>query len=352
MKSQSKRVVRMKEENILEVKNLSVSYHTYAGEVQCVRDISFNVKRGECLAIVGESGCGKSVTVKSLLGLIRPPEGEVKKNSSILVEGQEVTGFSEKEWNELRGDKIAMIFQDALAALNPTMRIGKQIEEVILNHRKIDKRKVRKMAMELLEKVGVPEAKKRFRQYPHEFSGGMRQRTMIAMMMANEPALLIADEPTTALDVTIQGQILKLMRTLQNEKQMSVILVTHDLGVVAQMAQRVLVMYAGSIVEEGEVREIFYHTKHPYTTALLESQPSLMDDKSQEMYVIEGTPPDLLNPPSGCAFCDRCRFAMNLCKEKKPELIEYEKDHQVACWLYDKNVRDCLDGRKEAERNG
>ena len=336
----------MKKENILEVKNLSVSYHTYAGKIQCVRNISFNVKRGECLAIVGESGCGKSVTVKSLLGLIKSPEGEVEKNSRILIEGREVTGFSKAEWNEIRGDKIAMIFQDALAALNPTMRIGKQIEEVILNHNKIDKRQAREKAIWLLEKVGVPEAKKRFKQYPHEFSGGMRQRTMIAMMMANEPDILIADEPTTALDVTIQGQILKLMKDLQQEKQMSLILVTHDLGVVAQMAQKVLVMYAGTIVEEGEVREIFYHTKHPYTRALLESQPSLMCDKSQEMHVIEGTPPDLLNPPSGCAFCDICKYAMNLCKEKQPEYYEFGNEHWVACWIYDKTVQSQL-GIKE-----
>lgn len=339
----------MKEKYILEVNDLSVSYHTYAGEVQCVRNISFNIEKGECLAIVGESGCGKSVTVKSLLGLIRPPEGEIKTGSSIRVEGEEVTGFSEKEWNEIRGDKIAMIFQDALAALNPTMKIGKQIEEVILNHRKIKKGEAREMAIKLLEKVGVPEARKRSRQYPHEFSGGMRQRTMIAMMMANDPDILIADEPTTALDVTLQGQILELMRTFQQEKQMSLILVTHDLGVVAQMAQSVLVMYAGNIVEKGDVREIFYQTKHPYTIALLESQPSLMNDKSQGMHVIEGTPPDLLNPPSGCAFCDRCRFAMNLCKEKKPQFVECGNGHAVACWLYDEKIRACL-GKKEGGR--
>lgn len=325
----------MKEEKILEVNNLSVSYHTYAGEVQCVRDVSFYVRRGECLAIVGESGCGKTVTVKSLLGLIRPPYGEIKKESRILIEGQEVTGFSEKEWSMLRGNKAAMIFQDALAALNPTMRVGKQIEEILLNHQKISKKEARKMAVLMLERVGVPEAEKRARQYPHEFSGGMRQRVMIAMMMANEPGLLIADEPTTALDVTIQGQILDLMKRFQKDNHMSLILVTHDLGVVAGMAQRVLVMYAGEVVEQGEVRDIFYHTKHPYTTALLKSQPSLFADKEKTMQAIEGTPPDLIDPPSGCVFCDRCSSVRSLCRKKKPKLTEFEEGHFAACWLYD-----------------
>ncbi|MDY2813912.1 MAG: ABC transporter ATP-binding protein [Dorea sp.] len=342
----------MEDKKIIEVENLSVSYHTYAGEVQCVRDISFQVHKGECLAIVGESGCGKTVTVKSLLGLIRPPYGEVKEKSRILIEGQDVTRFNEKEWSAFRGNKMAMIFQDALAALNPTMRIGKQIEEVLLNHRSISKKEANEMAIQMLKCVGVPEPEKRVCQYPHEFSGGMRQRAMIAMMIANEPELLIADEPTTALDVTIQGQILDLMRELQKEKQMSLILVTHDLGVVAGMAQRVLVMYAGTVVEQGEVREIFYHTKHPYTTALLKSQPSLLENKEKEMQVIEGMPPDLLNPPKGCAFCDRCKSAMNLCKERKPELKEFEEGHFAACWLYDEEVNSCLKEMEEAEIHG
>lgn len=323
----------MKEDKILEVKNLSVSYHTYAGEVKCVRDISFHILRGECMAIVGESGCGKTVTVKSLLGLIRPPYGEIKKESRILMGGREITEFTEKEWNIFRGNKASMIFQDALAALNPTMRIGRQIEEILLNHRDISRKEARRLAVQMLKRTGVPEAEKRMRQYPHEFSGGMRQRVMIAMMMANEPELLIADEPTTALDVTIQGQILDLMKKLQRENNMSMILVTHDLGVVAGMAQRVLVMYAGEIVEQGSVRDIFYHTGHPYTAALLKSQPSLLADKEKSIQVIEGTPPNLLNPPAGCVFCDRCKQAGDLCRRKKPKMKELSEDHFAACWL-------------------
>ena len=342
----------MKEDYMLEVKNLSVSFHTYAGEVQCVRDVSFRVKRGECVAIVGESGCGKTVTVKSLLGLIRPPFGEVKYGSRILMSGQEVTAFSEKEWRTIRGNKMAMIFQDALAALNPTMRIGKQIEEVLLNHRNISKKEAGNLAVQMLEKVGVPEAEKRMKQYPHEFSGGMRQRVMIAMMMANEPELLIADEPTTALDVTIQGQIMDLMKNLQKENQMSLILVTHDLGVVAGMAQRVIVMYAGNIMEQGSVRDIFYRARHPYTRALLNSQPSLMEDKEKMMQAIEGTPPDLLHPPAGCAFCARCSSVMEICRKQKPVLQEFEAEHFAACWLYDEKGKAGQAERGEAKKDG
>lgn len=337
----------MDNEMLLDVKHLSVSYHTYAGEVRCVRDISFSVKRGECVAVVGESSCGKSVTMKALMGLIRGPLGEIKKESSIVINNENILDYDSQRWDDFRGNTVSMIFQDALAALNPTMKIGRQIEEVILNHQDVNKMQAKKRAIELLEKVGIPDAAKRAEQYPHEFSGGMRQRVMIAIAIAGAPDLLIADEPTTALDVTIQGQILDLIKRLQEEQHVSVLLVTHDLGVVAGMAQRVVVMYAGVIVEQGAVEDIFYKTKHPYTAALLKSQPRLNDNKSKEMNVIEGTPPDLLNPPQGCPFCYRCTKAMKLCKLKSPKMKDFGNGHMASCWLFDDDVREYFDRKEE-----
>ena len=257
----------MAENNILEVKNLRVSYHTYAGEVKAVRGVSFDLKKGEALAIVGESGCGKSVTAKSIMGLIKGPQGEIKKDSEILYNGVNILDYSKKQWQEYKGGECAIIFQDALASLNPTMRVGKQIMENLMAHKHMDRQTAAKEAVEMLRRVGIPEPEKRVKQYPHQFSGGMRQRVMIAIAFACDPKLLICDEPTTALDVTIQSQILDIIKELQKTHDTSVIMITHDLGVVANIAQEIAVMYSGVIVEKGNSRDIFYHPKHPYTWA-------------------------------------------------------------------------------------
>ena len=267
----------MNEQNnpILEVKNLRVSYHTYAGEVKAVRGVQFSLEKGQALAIVGESGCGKSVTAKSIMGLIKAPQGEMKENSEILYHGENILKYNKKQWQHYKGGECAIIFQDALASLNPTMRVGKQIMENLMGHKNMTKQEAAKEAVEMLRMVGIPEPEKRVRQYPHEFSGGMRQRVVIAIAAACRPQILICDEPTTALDVTIQAQILQLIRDLQKELGMSVIYITHDLGVVANVADRVAVMYAGQIVEYGTVEEIFYDAWHPYTWALLQALPQL-----------------------------------------------------------------------------
>ena len=260
---------------ILDVKDLKVSYHTYAGEVQSVRGVSFKVDRGEVLAIVGESGCGKSVTARSIMSLIQAPQGEIKKGSKIFFNGENVLSYNKKQIRKFRGGDCAMIFQDALTSLNPTMKIGKQIMENLIIHRNMNKKEAREEAIKILKSVGIPNAEKRVDQYPHEFSGGMRQRSMIAIAVACEPKILIADEPTTALDVTIQAQILELINELKDRLNTAVILITHDFGVVAGMADKIAVMYAGQIIESGEKRDIFYNPKHPYTWALLNSVPKL-----------------------------------------------------------------------------
>ena len=260
-------------EKLLEVNNLRVSYHTYAGEVQSVRGVSFTVNKGETVAIVGESGCGKSVTAKSIMRLIKTPPAEIKEGSSIVFNGEDVLKFNEKRLCAYRGGEVAMVFQDALAALNPTMTVGNQILENLRHHTKLSKKEAKARAVELLRMVGIPQPESRVDQYPHEFSGGMRQRVMIAIAFACDPQLLIADEPTTALDVTIQAQIIDLLKDLQKEKNASVILITHDLGVVANIADRIVVMYAGQIVERGPSVEVFHHPRHPYTNALLEAVP-------------------------------------------------------------------------------
>lgn len=320
--------------NVLEVSELTVSFPLNGKSVKCVRNASFSVKSGECLAIVGESGCGKSVTAKSIMGLIRQQNGSIDKNSTILFENEDILKKDKKQWAQFRGKKVAMIFQDSMSALNPTMQVGKQIEEMLLNHKMCKKNEAKKETIRLLEKVGISNAEKRSCQYPHEFSGGMRQRVMIAMAIACRPQLLIADEPTTALDVVVQAQILELLKRLQREENMSIILVTHDFGVVARMADRVAVMYSGRIVEQGSLKDIFYRTKHPYTKALLKSQPRLNDRKGKELYALEGTPPVLQNIPQGCPFCYRCEDAMNICVKKMPKATEFEKAHQATCWLF------------------
>ncbi len=320
--------------HILEVKNLRVSYHTYAGEVKAVRGVSFELETGQALAIVGESGCGKSVTAKSIMGLIKRPQGEIKEGSEILYNNENILNYSKKQWQEYKGGECAIIFQDALAALNPTMRVGKQIMENLMVHKHMKKDEAKKEAVEMLRRVGIPEPEKRVRQYPHQFSGGMRQRVMIAIAFACDPKLLICDEPTTALDVTIQSQILDIIKELQREHNTSVIMITHDLGVVANIAQEIAVMYSGMIVERGKSEDIFYRPRHPYTWALIESVPRLDLTNKQKLASIPGIPPDLLNPPVGCPFCTRCKYCMPICKEQMPEYTDFGDGHTAACWLH------------------
>ncbi len=321
-------------EKLLEIKDLAVSYHGYAGEVQSVRRVSFDVEKGETVAIVGESGCGKSVTAKAIMRLIKTPPAEIKDGSRILFKGEDVLKFDDRRLREYRGGEVAIIFQDALAALNPTMTAGKQIAENILHHVKMTKKEAMAQAVELLRMVGIPQPEQRVKQYPHEFSGGMRQRVMIAIAFACNPQLLIADEPTTALDVTIQSQIIDLIKKLQQEKGTSVIMITHDLGVVANIAHRIVVMYSGKIVERGCSMDLFHHPKHPYTNALLEAVPRLDLNNKQVLASIEGTPPDLLNPPKGCPFSTRCRYCMEICCREQPPAVSFENNHEASCWLY------------------
>ena len=320
-------------EKILEVKNLYVSFDTYAGEVQAIRDLSFDVSRGETLAIVGESGAGKSVTVQTVMKLIPMPPGRIK-SGEILFKNQDIVKADEKTMRSLRGGKIGMIFQDPMTSLNPTMKIGKQIMEVITLHKKVSKPEARKKAVEMLRKVGIPKPEERFNQYPHEFSGGMRQRVVIAIALAAEPELLICDEPTTALDVTVQAQILELINNLKKELNIGVILITHDLGVVAETADRVIVMYAGEKMEEASVEDLFYSPKHPYTWGLLESLPRLDMDSNEKLKSIPGTPPDLLNPPKGDPFAPRSEYAMVIDYEENPPLVDLGNGHFVRSWLY------------------
>lgn len=318
---------------LLEVKNMRVSYHTYAGEVQAVRGVSFDVCEGECVAIVGESGCGKTVTSKSIMGLIQTPPGEIKEGSEILFNGKNILKFSEKEWRQFRGGEASMIFQDPMTSLNPTMKIGKQIAESLTAHRGMRKSEAIKEAAKMLEVVNIPNAEKRVNDYPHQFSGGMRQRAMIAIALACSPKLLIADEPTTALDVTIQAQILNLMKNIQKQFGTSIILITHDLGVVADIAQKIIVMYGGKIIESGLSEEVFYNPKHPYTWSLLKAVPRIDSSKKEELVSIQGSPPDLLAPPKGCAFAGRCNYCMKICKENPPKPSDISDTHQVLCWL-------------------
>ena len=317
---------------LLEVKDLEVSFDTYAGEVKAVRGVSFDLDSGEAIAIVGESGCGKSVTAQSIMRLIPAPPSRVK-NGSIIFNDKEILKLSEREMQAIRGSEIGMIFQDPMTSLNPTMTIGRQIVEGLMKHQSMSKEAANQEALKMLKLVNIPNAEKRMKQYPHEFSGGMRQRGMIAIALACNPKLLIADEPTTALDVTIQAQIIDLMKDLQKELNTAIILITHDLGVVADMAQRIVVMYAGKIVESGSLDDIFYNPRHPYTWGLLKSVPRLDAKQKEELLPIDGTPPDLFAPPPGCGFAARCEYCMNICKEKEPEFTEVREGHHAACWL-------------------
>jgi len=320
-------------EKVLEVKNLQVSFNTYAGEVQAVRGVDFYLKKGETLAIVGESGCGKTVTSKSLLRILPTPPAVIKEESQVLFNGMDLTEISNEEMISVRGSEISMIFQDPMTSLNPTMKIGDQIGESLIIHRGMNRKEALQEAIKLLHAVGIPQPEKRVKQFPHEFSGGMRQRAMIAIALACNPKVLIADEPTTALDVTIQAQIMELINELQKEFNTAVILVTHDLGVVAETADRIQVMYAGKVIETGTADEIFKDPKHPYTWALLQSVPKLSTKNKAELYSLTGTPPDLLKPPVGCPFAARCEYCMNVCRDHMPVFTEKSDTHAVACWL-------------------
>jgi oligopeptide transport system ATP-binding protein len=316
---------------ILEVADLNISFHTFAGEVQAIRGVDFDLYEGETLAIVGESGSGKSVTTKSIMRLLPTGNSEIKKGK-ILFEDKDIAKASEKQMQKIRGKDISMIFQDPMTSLNPTMTVGKQIMEPLLKHQKLSKGKAQQRALKLLELVGIPKPEIRLKQYPHQFSGGMRQRVVIAIALACAPKVLIADEPTTALDVTIQGQILDLMKDLQKQIETSIIFITHDLGVVANVADRVAVMYGGKIVEVGTVDEIFYNPQHPYTWGLISSMPSL-DSDDEELYVIPGTPPDLLHPPIGDAFAPRNPYAMKIDLEEEPPMFKVSDTHFASTWL-------------------
>jgi oligopeptide transport system ATP-binding protein len=320
-------------DNILRVEDLEISFSTQAGEVQAVRGVSFELRQGETLAIVGESGSGKTVTAKSLMRLL--PEANTRiKGGEAIFEGQDLLKLSEKRMQAVRGPKIAMVFQDPMTSLDPTMKVGRQITESLKRHLGMSGNRARERAVELLEMVGIPNAEERVRQYPHQFSGGMRQRVVIAIALACEPQILIADEPTTALDVTIQAQILELLRDLQERIGTSVILITHDLGVVAQTAYRVAVMYGGKVVETGTVREIFYNPQMPYTWGLLSSIPLPTADRSQDLIPIPGSPPDMSDPPEGCPFTPRCPYAMRICAEEMPGYTTFSAEHKAACWLH------------------
>ncbi len=315
--------------SLLEVKDLEVEFDTYGGIVKAVRGVSFQVEKGKTLAIVGESGCGKSVSVQSMMRLIPMPPGRIT-SGAVKLNGTEITRSTIRQ---IRGKEIGMIFQDPMTSLNPTMKVGKQITETLRVHEGYSTEQARKKAVELLESVHIPEASTRVNHYPFQFSGGMRQRVMIAMAIACNPKVLIADEPTTALDVTIQAQILQLLRSLQKKMEMSIILITHDLGVVAQMADDVSVMYAGKIVESGTVDDIFYRSTHPYTLGLRSAMPENNEAKKKKLVPIDGAPPDLFHPPKGCAYYDRCPYAMKVCENHDPELLSVLGSHQSRCWL-------------------
>ena len=317
---------------LLSVKNLSTEFPVKKGIVKAVEDVSFDVDAGEILAIVGESGSGKSVTSLSVMGLLAEP-GHVA-GGSMEFEGKDLVTLPEREYRELRGNDMAMIFQEPMTSLNPVYRVGKQIVEAIRTHEDVSKKEARERAIDMLRKVGIPSPEKRIDDYPHQMSGGMRQRVMIAMALSCNPKLLIADEPTTALDVTIQAQILDLLRRLRDDTGMAVLLITHDLGVVSETADRVVVMYCGLVVEEAEVRTLFDHPMHPYTLGLLKSIPRLEDDDSKRLYMIKGMVPNPLEMPPGCHFSDRCDSCMDICREKIPDLVDVG-GHKVRCFLYE-----------------
>ena len=318
---------------LIEVEGLRVSFSTYGGTVKAVRGISLSVSKGECLAVVGESGCGKSVTAQTIMRIIPSPPAAIE--GSVRLEGRELLTLPERKMRSLRGSEIGMIFQDPMTSLDPTMPIGKQITEGLREHdRSVSRAQARERAVEVLATVGIPEPERQLKRYAYEFSGGMRQRVVIAMAVVCKPKLLIADEPTTALDVTIQAQILDLMRSLKDELGTAVLLITHDMGVVSNMADRIAVFYAGEVVEEGRAEEVFESPAHPYTAALLRSRPRLDRDRNQCLVSIPGSPPDLFAPPPGCAFAPRCGLALEICRRARPAGFALGESHAASCWLY------------------
>lgn len=327
----------MNESPLLKIEDLTFSFRTYGGVVKAVRGVSFEVNAGETVGIVGESGCGKSVTAQCILKLNPEPPGFFEKGS-IQYHGEEIITKSDKEMRKIRGMEIGFIFQDPMTSLNPTMRIGKQIEEVFASHPEISKKERKKRAIEILKMVGINDVERRYMQYPHELSGGMKQRVMIARALVGNPSIVIADEPTTSLDVTIEAQILDLLKKLQKELGTAIIFITHDLGVIAKLCDRVVVMYGGKIVESGMVRDIFYQTGHPYTNGLLNSVPRLDLSRDVKLVPIQGTPPDLFSPPVGCPFAARCEYAMKACREEMPPEFELSEGHYCACWLRHPNA--------------
>jgi oligopeptide transport system ATP-binding protein len=322
-------------EVLLEIKDLTTRFYTEEGVVYAVNGVSYTLKEGEILGVVGESGCGKSVHALSIMGLIPSPPGKIDKGE-VLFDGRDLLKFNQSELRDIRGSQVAMVFQDPMTSLNPVYTVGFQITEVLSIHKGMNDKEARGVAGELLDKVGIPGAHDRLDDYPHQFSGGMRQRAMIAMALAGDPKLLIADEPTTALDVTIQAQIIDLVKRLQENLGMAVMWITHDLGVVAELAQNVNVMYAGYIVERGSVRDIFKATRHPYTLGLIGSLPRLDEAPGTELVAIPGLPPDLVDLPKGCPFVPRCMYAVEQCLEEMPPLEQTDgKDHTVACWRWE-----------------
>lgn len=339
-------------ENLLEIKNLSVSFQSDQGEVQAVRDVSFELKKGEVLAIVGESGCGKSVLCKTIMKLLSSQA--VIKGGRILLHGQDITDYKEKEMQKLRGKLFSMIFQDPMTSLNPTMKIGHQIGEAVLVHNKnLSADQVYRRVIELMELVGIDKPEERYHLYPYNFSGGMRQRSVMAVALASDPEILFADEPTTALDVTIQAQILDLLRDVQKKLGTATILVSHDLGVVARVADRVAVMYAGKIVEIGTAEEVYYDPRHPYTWGLMQSLPAFSKGKNQ-LYTIPGMPPTLVDPPKGDAFASRNEYALGIDYEEMPPMFRITDTHYAATWLLDERAPKIIPpiGGKAVEQRG
>ena len=318
-----------KNDVILSVKDLRVNFRAYGGLVQAVRGISFDLHRGETLAIVGESGSGKSVSIRAIMGILA--NNAIIESGEILYDGMDLTKVKEEDFHHIRGNRIGLIFQDPLSALNPIMKIGQQITEVLHLHNKMTKEEARERALELMRAVGIPDVERRIEQYPFQFSGGMRQRIVIAIALADDPEILICDEPTTALDVTVQAKILELINQIKRERNLSVIFITHDLGVVANMADRVNVMYAGKVVETGTVEEIFFEPAHPYTWALLSSMPDLQT--KERLLAIPGTPPNMIYPPKGDAFAARNQYAMKIDFEKEPPFFKLSETHMAATWL-------------------
>lgn len=320
------------EEPLLRINHLTYSFHTYGGIVQAVRDVSLDVRRGEVLGIVGESGCGKSVTAQCIMRLNPEPPGFFS-SGEILFNGRDVLKMNQRELRDFRRTEVGFIFQDPMTSLNPTMRVGAQIEEVFHGRTDISRAEIRQRSLDILRLVGISDAEKRFRQYPHELSGGMKQRVMIAIALVSKPSLIICDEPTTSLDVTIEAQILDLLMELRRTLGTSIIMITHDLGVIAKLCDRVVVMYGGKVVEHGTSQDIYYETAHPYTSGLLHSMARLDMGKGEKLSPIEGTPPDLFAPPKGCPFAARCEYAMEVCYQYPPKETMLGAEHCTSCWL-------------------